>query len=96
MKDYDLCGTIKAGLKKYPEDRKATESEIFYISLVNNSTVNEWANECVGTNNSFVATSLASLMQILNGIMFQNTIEYINPTETSDDDSSEENYSDQD
>lgn len=96
MTDYDLCGVIKDGLKKYPEDRKATESDIFYISLVNNSTVKQWADECVGTNNSFVATNLAQLMAILNGIMFQNTIEYINPAETSDDDSSEENYSDQD
>ncbi|MBW9461706.1 hypothetical protein FHC49_10155 [Kluyvera sp. EC_51] len=96
MKSYNLCGVIKDGLKKYPEDRKATESDIFYISLVNNYTVKQWGDECVGTDNSFVATKLDELIEILSSIMFKNTIEYINPAEVSDESSSEENYSDKD
>ena len=96
MKSYNLCGVIKDGLKKYPEDRKATESDIFYISLVNNYTVKQWGDECVGTDNSFVATKLDELIEILSSIKFKNTIEYINPAEVSDESSSEENYSDKD
>ncbi|MFU0885710.1 TadE/TadG family type IV pilus assembly protein [Kluyvera sichuanensis] len=96
MTNYDLCGVIKDGLKKYPEDRKATESDIFYISLVKNTTTKEWADECVGSANSFVATNLNQLIETLSSIMFKNTIEYINPAEVSDESSSEENYSDKD
>lgn len=96
MTNYDLCGVIKDGLKKYPEDRKATESDIFYISLVKNTTTKEWADECVGSANSFVATNLNQLIETLSSIMFKNTIEYINPAEVSDESSSEENYSDTD
>lgn len=101
MKNHNLCGVIKDGLKKYPSDRKATESDIFYISLVNNGTAAQWANECVGASNAFVATSLQALIATLSNIIFKNTIEYINPADisgddSSDDSSSDENYSDQD
>lgn len=100
MTKHNLCGVIKDGLKKYPTDRKATESDIFYISILNNGTVKQWADECVGSANSFVATNLDELLDTLSRLMFKNTIEYINPAEIDDgntpEDTSEENYSDKD
>lgn len=96
MTKHNLCGVIKDGLKKYPADRKAIESDIFYISMLKNGTVKQWADECVGPANSFVATNLEQLIDTLSRIMFKNTIEYINPAEISDDSASEENYSDRD
>lgn len=82
---YNLCTVIKDGLKKYPENTPTTDSDIYYISLIDTSdarkTVKEWAKICVGDNHSFVATDMNSLLEIIGNVMFKNTIEYINPGE---------------
>ena len=81
----NLCTVIKDGLKKYPEDTPTTESDIYYISLINTrdakKTVQEWADICVGDDHSYVATDMNTLLEIIGNVMFKNTIEYINPNE---------------
>lgn len=76
-----LCNVIKEGLKKYPDGTPTTDSDIYYISLVRNTSADEWADYCVGPENAFIATNLDSLLEIIGNVMFKNTIEYINPGE---------------
>lgn len=81
MARHGLCNVIKEGLKKYPDGTPTTDSDIYYISLVKNTSADEWADYCVGSENAFIATNLDSLLEIIGNVMFKNTIEYINPGE---------------
>ena len=81
MARHGLCNVIKEGLKKYPDGTPTTDSDIYYISLVRNTSADEWADYCVGPENAFIATNLDSLLEIIGNVMFKNTIEYINPGE---------------
>lgn len=81
MRNHQLCKVIKDGLRKYPSGTPTTDSDIYYISLTNNTSVTEWANLCVGSTNSFIATNLNDLLKIIGDVMFKNTIEYINPND---------------
>ncbi|QLO35965.1 TadE/TadG family protein [Klebsiella sp. RHBSTW-00484] len=82
MTNYNLCGVIREGLKKYPEGTPTTSASIYYISLINNSSPTEWANSCVGNGNAYTATNLNDLTNVIGSLMFQNSISYINPDET--------------
>ncbi|GEM_PF-823708 len=76
---HKLCNVITQGLKKYPENTPTTEADIYYISLVQNSTISDWSENCVGQDHAFIATNLDELMTAIRGVIFRNNISYINP-----------------
>ncbi|VUS64759.1 TadE/TadG family type IV pilus assembly protein [Klebsiella spallanzanii] len=81
MKNHNLCEVVREGLKKYPEGTTTTSASIYYISLVNNTSIDDWAQNCVGADNSYLAVNLDQLMNIIGSLIFQNSISYINPDE---------------
>nr|WP_318384065.1 pilus assembly protein [uncultured Enterobacter sp.] len=83
METYKVCDVIRDGLMKYSQGPETISADIFYISLVKNNTVGDWANSCTGKENAYVATSLDELIDILKKAMFKSTIEYVNPNEKS-------------
>ncbi len=79
MIEHNLCGVIKDGLKKYPANTPTKDSDIYYISLIQNSTTSDWAANCVGQDHAFIATNIDELKKAIKGAMYKNKIEYINP-----------------
>lgn len=79
MSKHNLCSVITQGLKKYPENTPTTEADIYYISLVQNSSISDWSKNCVGQDHAFIATNLDELMTAIRGVIFRNNISYINP-----------------
>ena len=77
----NLCGVIKDGLKKYPANTPTTESDIYYISLVHNNTIKDWAANCVGQDNAYIATNIKELMDVIRQAIYKNEIEYLNPND---------------
>lgn len=83
--EYGICDRIKQGLLKYPVGTETTQSDIYFISVVDDkntdSRINFWADYCVGKNNTAVATDYQSLMNTLMGIAKKVNINFINKDE---------------
>lgn len=79
---YGICNKIKSGLLKYPEGTKTTQSDMYFISVVDdkstNSRIKFWANNCVGSENAIVATNYKNLITSLMGIAQKGSVNYIN------------------
>lgn len=89
MEEHKLCNVIKEGLKKYPEDTKTEQAEIYYISLVNylgnyKKTADYWGDYCVGRDKVFIGNNIDALIQKLNDNQIfsqEEVIKYINPND---------------
>ena len=74
----NLCSVIKKGLVDY-SGGVTNSAEIYYLSLVNDSNrMRFWADNCVGTDKSIVASNYKDLMEVLLAIAQDGSLSYIN------------------
>lgn len=82
---YKICDRIKSGLLKYPQGTQTKQSDIYFISVVDDrstgSRINFWADNCVGKDNAIVATDYQNLMNVLMGIAQKGNVNFINKDE---------------
>lgn len=77
-----VCDKIKSGLLKYPEGTKTEESDIYFISVVDNAKyINYWADNCTGKANSLLAKDYKTLLETLLRIAQKGSVSYINKNE---------------
>ncbi|MGL4860061.1 MAG: hypothetical protein ACRC5A_10065 [Enterobacteriaceae bacterium] len=79
---YNICNKIREGLLQYPEGTPTTQSDIYYVSVVQAADRRKfWEQYCTGDKKAFIATNYKSLIETLLGIARERRVDYINKDE---------------